>query len=113
MGFCLTYSVTSINLQTKKKGGEIRAYSTGLILLHLFYIKGMKQNRMNLCLLYRYILFDGDVDALWVENMNSVMDDNRLLTLANGERIRLQNHCAMLFEVSCNPFILSKDWNSV
>ncbi|XP_028292993.1 dynein heavy chain 10, axonemal [Gouania willdenowi] len=48
----------------------------------------------------RYILFDGDVDALWVENMNSVMDDNRLLTLANGERIRLQSHCALLFEVS-------------
>jgi len=47
----------------------------------------------------KYLVFDGDVDALWVENMNSVMDDNRLLTLANGERIRLQRHCALLFEV--------------
>jgi dynein heavy chain len=47
----------------------------------------------------KYIVFDGDVDAVWVENMNSVMDDNRLLTLPNGERIRLQKHSAMLFEV--------------
>ena len=36
----------------------------------------------------KYILFDGDMDTLWVESMNSVMDD-KLLTLANGERIRL------------------------
>lgn len=32
--------------------------------------------------------------------MNSVMDDNRLLTLTNGERIRLEKYCSMLFEVA-------------
>ena len=47
----------------------------------------------------RYIVYDSDVDALWVENMNSVMDDNKLLTLPNGERIRLNfPTCSMLFE---------------
>lgn len=48
----------------------------------------------------RFLVFDGDVDALWIENMNSVMDDNRLLTLVNGERIRLQPYASLLFEVS-------------
>lgn len=47
----------------------------------------------------RWILYDSDVDAIWVENMNSVMDDSKLLTLNNGERIRLEKYCSMLFEV--------------
>lgn len=48
---------------------------------------------------YRWIIFDGDVDTTWVENMNTVMDDSKLLTLPNGDRIKLETFCALLYEV--------------
>eukprot|EP00877_Chromochloris_zofingiensis_P015255 jgi/Chrzof1/9984/Cz04g22250.t1 len=47
----------------------------------------------------KWILLDGDLDANWIESMNSVMDDNRLLTLPSNERIRLLPHMKMIFEI--------------
>ena len=46
-----------------------------------------------------WIIFDGDVDPEWTENLNSVLDDNKLLTFPHGDSLSIPPNVRIMFEV--------------
>jgi dynein heavy chain len=49
---------------------------------------------------YKWVVLDGDIDSIWIESMNTVMDDNKVLTLVSNERIPLSKAMRMVFEIN-------------
>nr|XP_020748715.1 dynein heavy chain 11, axonemal isoform X1 [Odocoileus virginianus texanus] len=47
----------------------------------------------------KWIVLDGDIDPMWIESLNTVMDDNKVLTLASSERVALTPSMKLLFEI--------------
>ena len=67
-------------------------------------MRGMAKNMMdqnfNEFQTYKWVVLDGDIDAVWIESMNTVMDDNKVLTLVSNERIPLSESMRMVFEIN-------------
>lgn len=71
---------------------DTREFKDGVLTMAARYV--VKEPYTTRC----WIICDGDIDPEWIESLNSVLDDNHLLTLPNGERISFGDNVNFIFE---------------
>ncbi|CAE8644925.1 unnamed protein product [Polarella glacialis] len=88
-------AVTSDELYGTIAKGEWRDGAISVIMRNMCKeINGYKASHQ-----HKWIVLDGDIDATWIESMNTVMDDNKVLTLVSNERIPFTPTMRMLLEI--------------
>ena len=68
------------------------------IVNHYYRLKKLQHFRHFYSEIISWVVCDGDIDPEWIEALNSVLDDNRLLTMASGERIKFGPDVNFIFE---------------
>mmetsp|Transcript_42572 Transcript_42572/g.65296 ORF Transcript_42572/g.65296 Transcript_42572/m.65296 type:complete len:229 (+) Transcript_42572:3180-3866(+) len=73
---------------------ESHEWHEGLFTSHYREFSTMKDDQK------KWILLDGPVDFMWVENLNSILDDNKKMSLPNGEQIKMSPGMCILLETN-------------
>uniref|UniRef100_UPI00398EBB27 dynein axonemal heavy chain 14-like n=1 Tax=Pristiophorus japonicus TaxID=55135 RepID=UPI00398EBB27 len=86
------------------RGPDVKVLSSNFVNVDKNWIdlqdyENLESEDMTVMSTWRWIIMDGPVDTVWVENLNTVLDDTRTLCLSNGERISLPPGMRLLFEV--------------
>ena len=96
------YNTVEVNILNPKSLDQKLLY--GYFDINKEWKKGLLQVKMSeLCEkekdIFKWLIFDGPVDTLWIENMNSLLDDNKKLCLEDSSSISLGQNMNIIFEV--------------
>lgn len=81
--------------QVTSAQGTDSVYQEGLLPYHLKELCNMKKDESRFV---KWLVLDGPVDSLWIESMNTLLDETKMLSLPSGYRINLKPDVKVVFE---------------